>query len=69
MRNDKGGMRNAKKRPTEELSAPKTTLRLLMAMVYFMGRNAKSALKGGGKIGGVAITAGVSGLLNTIPSA
>ena len=55
-----------KKRPTEELSAPKTTLRLLMAMVYFMGRNAKSALKGGGKIGGVAVAAGVSGLLNTI---
>ena len=37
-----------------------------MAMVYFMGRNAKSALKGGGKIGGVAVATGVSGLLHAV---
>tara|TARA_R110000737_G_scaffold101164_1_gene134960 strand:+ start:1003 stop:1212 length:210 start_codon:yes stop_codon:yes gene_type:complete len=66
MRNDKGRMRGAKKRPTKELSAPKTTLRPLMAMEHFMRRNAKSAFKGGGKIGGVAVAAGVSGLLHAI---
>lgn len=66
MRNDKGRMRSAKKRPIEELSAPKATLRLLMAMVYFMRCNAKSAFKGGGKIGGVAVATGVSCLLHAI---
>tara|TARA_R110001606_G_scaffold7063_2_gene31627 strand:- start:107 stop:229 length:123 start_codon:yes stop_codon:yes gene_type:complete len=37
-----------------------------MAMENFVGRNAKSALKGGGKIGGVAVATGVSGLLHAI---
>ena len=66
MRDDKGGMRTAKKRPTEELAAPKATLWLLIAMEYFMGSNAKGPFKSSSKISGVAIATSVSGLLDAI---
>lgn len=48
------------------LPLQKTTLRLLIAMEYLMGSDAKGPLKGGGKISGVAIATGVSGLLHAV---
>jgi len=64
MRNDKDAMPDAKKYLGEELTVKNRAV--LMAVKHFMRSDAKRALKGGGKISGVAITARMGGLLHAI---